>query len=270
MALFVSLWNSRHAFQPQYVERQRDAEIDRDRITRAAVTIQAIRRGCLKRRQVKLMRAACTALQRVWRGFLGRETAAYDSALRDKERAKMLWSISARAIQRTFRGFRSRRYKHSHYERKAYLAAVRAKDQNMREVSISFKEQTERERAELLQTKQRAEFEALAADLHHLRSTSHIPGVFNSPYVEPLTAFGVPMEQHLQDNFKKSKFCSQHMRRAMGADAYARSYKKTGQTTLGYSTASSTYQYASMPRPLDNAASYTLDNRKSLQQLTKE
>lgn len=135
----------------------------------------------------------------------------------------------------------------------------------MREVSLAFAEQTQEERAQLLQTKERAEFESLAADLHHLRSTSQIPGVFNSPYVEPLRAFGIPMEQHLQDTFTKSKFCSRHMRRAMGGDMYARSYKKTGQSTLGYSTTSSSYQYASMPRPLDN--SYTLDNRKSLQEL---
>merc|ERR1712164_26805 len=100
MALFLSLWDSRHACMDQYVERQRTAEIDRDRLCRAAVAIQAIRHGTVKRRQVKNMRRACVLLQRVWRGFLSREIATYDSMLRDKKRASMLWYLAARTIQK--------------------------------------------------------------------------------------------------------------------------------------------------------------------------
>merc|ERR1712232_862549 len=109
--------------------------------------------------------------------------------------------------------------------------------------------------ANLHEVTERNNFDKLAADLHHLKSTEHIPGVFNSPYVEPLRAFGQPIEQHLTTTFKTSKFCSRHLRRALGADTYSRTFKK-GIQRSGQSGGAS-YQYASMPRPLDN--SYTLD-----------
>merc|ERR1712166_729984 len=145
MALFLSLWDSRHACMDDWVERQRIAEVDRDRLTRAAVTIQPIRRGCVRRRQVREMRTACIVLQRIWRGFISREVATYDS-----------------------------------------------------------------------------------------------------------------IEQHLTANFKKSKHCAKHLRRALGAQLYSQTYKKAAQNA-GLATEGGTYQHASMPRPLDN--SYTLGLR---------
>jgi len=238
-----------------WAELQRIAEVDRDRLTRAAVTIQSIRRGCVKRRQVKKMRAATIVLQRIWRGFISREVATYDSMLRDKKRAQMLWYLAARTIQKTFRAFYSRRYRHSFYERQAYLAAVAAKDLTIRDVSHEVAEQMFVERADLNAVTERNSFDKLATDLHHLKSTEHIPGVFNSPYVEPLRAFGAPIEQHLTANFKKSKHCAKHLRRALGAQLYSQTYKKIAQNA-GVATTDGTYQHASMPRPLDN--SYTL------------
>jgi len=285
MALFLSLWDSRHACMDDWVERQRIAEVDRDRLTRAAVTIQSIRRGCVRRRQVREMRTACIVLQRIWRGFISREVATYDSMLRDKKRAQMLWYLAARTIQKTFRAFYSRRYRHSYYERQAYLSAVATKDNKIREVSEQVAESMFIERTTLhevhltnnfdssstcytfcaatymrwvVQATERNNFDKLAADLHHLKSTEHISGVFNSPYVEPLRAFGAPIEQHLTANFKKSKHCAKHLRRALGAQLYSQTYKKAAQNA-GLATEGGTYQHASMPRPLDN--SYTLGLR---------
>jgi hypothetical protein len=164
----------------------------------------------------------------------------------------MHWFAAARTIQKTFRAFYCRRYKHSYYERKAYLEAVAIKDQNVREVSEAVAERMYEERALLQDEKDRAEFEALTSDLHHLRSTSNIPGVYNSPYVAPLQAFGAPIEDHLQNTFKKSKYCHRHLRRALGSEVYESTYQRFGQTsTLGSGT-SQRYQHSSMPRPVDS------------------
>lgn len=251
MALFLSLRDNRHACMPLYNERQRIAEANRDRITRAAVVIQSIRRGIVKRRYIKSMKQAATHLQRILRGFLAREIATHRSMMRDKGRAQMLWHFSARTIQKTFRAFYSRRYKHSYYERKAYLQAVAIKDQNVREVSEAVAERQYDERMQLQDEKERAEFDALTADLHHLRSTANIPGVYNSPYVQPLQAFGATLEDHLQESFKKSKHCHRHLRRALGNEMYTRTYQRFG-STIGSGTANTRYQHASMPRPVDS------------------
>eukprot|EP00658_Telonema_sp_P-2_P002911 TRINITY_DN11071_c0_g1_i6.p1 TRINITY_DN11071_c0_g1~~TRINITY_DN11071_c0_g1_i6.p1 ORF type:complete len:174 (+),score=28.22 TRINITY_DN11071_c0_g1_i6:118-639(+) len=148
------------------------------------------------------------------------------------------------------------RYKHSYYERKAYLGTVAIKDQNVREVSEAIAERMYEERTQVLDEQEREEFETLTSDLHHLKSTSSIPGVFNSPYVEPLKAFGVPMEDHLQNSFKTGKFCHRHLRRALGNEMYTRTYTRFGQSaSLASGTSSQRYQHSSMPRPV---ASYKL------------
>lgn len=252
MSLFVSLRDSRHACMPAFVERQRAAESNRDRITRAAVAIQSIRRGIVKRREIKNMKNAAIRLQITWRRFLAREIATHASMLRDRSRAHMLWFLAARTIQKTFRAFYSRRYRHSYYERKAYLHAVTIKDQNVREVSEAVAERMYEERTQLLEEEEQAEFEGLTSNLHHLKSTTNIPGVYNSPYVEPLKAFGTNMEDHLQNSFKKSKYCHRHLRRALGSDIYARTYQRFGQSGALSGGNTGTYQHASMPRPVDS------------------
>eukprot|EP00656_Telonema_subtile_P020859 TRINITY_DN2191_c0_g1_i4.p1 TRINITY_DN2191_c0_g1~~TRINITY_DN2191_c0_g1_i4.p1 ORF type:complete len:269 (+),score=45.87 TRINITY_DN2191_c0_g1_i4:302-1108(+) len=257
MSLFLSLRDSRHACMPAFVERQCTAEANRDRIARAVVAIQSIRRGIVKRREIKKMKNAAIYLQRIWRGFLAREIAAHTSMLRDRTRAHMLWFCAARVIQKSFRAYYSRRYRHSYYERQAYLHAVTIKDQNVREVSEAVAERTQEERLQLLDQEERSEFEELTSNLHHLTSTRTTPGVYNSPFVEPLTAFGTPMEEHLQNSFKKSKYCHRHLRRSMGSEVYARTFQRFGQSgslsagkTQGAGN-SQTYQHASMPRPVE-------------------
>ena len=49
----------------------------------------------------------------------------------------------------------------------------------------------------------RAEMNELSKNLHHLCSTSTIPGVYNPPFVlEKPKAFGVDVESHLKTSFK--------------------------------------------------------------------
>ena len=147
------------------------------------------------------------------------------------------------------------------------------------------------------------------------KSTANCPGVYNSPYVEPIRAFGTPMEQHLQNNFKKvinnsnqsaacktppgcgclymlycwgfdyllaypltdcwqSKYCHRHMRRALGSVQYQRTYQRFGQTTgtvgQGVNTGGSSYQYASMPRPVDAYKLQPLHEENWLAQMVQQ
>jgi hypothetical protein len=48
----------------------------------------------------------------------------------------------------------------------------------------------------------KAEFQELAKNLHHLSSTGHIPGVYNSPFVDiKPQAFNEDVEGHLRKVF---------------------------------------------------------------------
>lgn len=255
MATFHRLWNSRHALLDDVNAALRQAEINKDREMRAAITIQSIRRAMLARRYTATCTQSCKAIQRIWRGFLAKQYAVHLSTQRDKKRALALWTRSATVIQKSFRAFYSRRYKHSYYERKAYLASVTLKDEKIRELSEAVAESQYQEREELRLTQAQGEFTALAKDLHHLCSTSNIPGVFNSPYnVEPVRAFGVPVESQLKSTFARSGYLKKHMKRSLGASRYMALHgtndlgNTMGSSTMGGSNA---YTHSSLPRPLD-------------------
>lgn len=218
---------------------------------RAAITIQSIRRGIVMRRNIKSWLTSCKTIQRIWRGFLARQYACHVSMLRDKRRAHALWTSMATVIQKTFRAFHSRRYKHSYYERKAYLASVTIKEEKVREMSDAMAESVYLEREQLRMEQDQKEFTTLAKDLHHLVSTSNTPGVFNSPYnIEPVRAFGAPVEAHLKGTFQTSKYLKRHMMRSMGSKRYQQVHQhlNASSNSLGES---GKYTHSSYPRPLE-------------------
>lgn len=193
----------------------------------------------------------------------------------------------ATVIQKSFRAFYSRRYKHSYYERKAYLASVTAKDEKVhtppydphggavlwcrvsvpkslpslqiRELSEAVAESQYQEREHLRQTQAEEEFTGLAKDLHHLVSTGSIPGVFNSPYnMEPVRAFGKPVESQIKSTFARSQYLKRHLMRSMGKARYTAIHgatKAMGDTQGSMGTLdSAAYTHSSMPRPLEPLA----------------
>lgn len=256
MATFQRLWNARHGMLGGLNDSLRQAEINKDRELRAAITIQSIRRAIVARRYSALCTKSCKAIQRIWRGFLAREYACHISMLRDKKRAHALWTRMATVIQKSFRAFYSRRYKHSYYERKAYLASVTAKDEKIRELSEAVAESQYQEREHLRQTQAEEEFTGLAKDLHHLVSTGSIPGVFNSPYnMEPVRAFGKPVESQIKSTFARSQYLKRHLMRSMGKARYTAIHGATNAMgdTMG-SLDSAAYTHSSMPRPLEPLA----------------
>lgn len=251
MATFARLWAGRHSLLADVNAELRTAEINKDRELRAAITIQAIRRGLVARRVIKKKLVSCKTLQRIWRGFLARQYTCHISMLRDKRRALELWTRAAVILQKTFRAFYSRRYKHSYYERQAYLASVSLKEEKVRELSDALAESTYMEREQLRHDTEQQDFTTLAKDLHHLVSTSNIPGVFNSPYnMEPVRAFGAPVETHLKTTFAKSQYLQRHMMRSLGAQRYQalRGHMTGTGKSFGGSTS---YTHSSYPRPLE-------------------
>jgi len=256
MATYMRLWDTRLSVMDSLAQSSRLAEINKDRELRAAITIQSIRRGHVERRRIKAWLKACISIQRIWRSFLARQYACHVSTLRDKRRSLALWTRMATTIQKTFRAFYSRRYKHSYYERKAYLASVSAKDEKIRELSDIVAERTHEEREMVRVEGEKAEFDNLAKDLHHLVSTSNIPGVFNSPFnIEPVRAFGAPVEAHLKASFSQSKYLQKHMTRALGQQRYrATKGASMKDTNKSLSSSNGSYMHSSYPRPLEPLA----------------
>jgi len=89
----------------------------------------------------------------------------------------------ATIIQKYFRGFYDRKYKHDFYARKQYLANVVKKNSEvMRELNENQKI-AEIEDAKRREDVARLEMTKVAGNVHHLVSTAAIPGIYNSPFV---------------------------------------------------------------------------------------
>ena len=139
---------------------------------------------------------AATIIQRVFRGTVGRNVVRSAKSARNKLRTELAFMFFAIQVQRTFRGFYSRKYRQNHARRKAMLQEVVDKGETVRRAMYQYAVdqaiREEREREE----KETADFRGLAENLHHLVSTSVQRGVYNPPneYLETPTIKGVPVE----------------------------------------------------------------------------
>ena len=180
-----------------------EAESARERETRAACRIQGLFRGVKVRRNLRRIRKAAGALQKEWRGWLGRRRFETHRADADAKLREVYFKGAATEIQRVYRGHLSRLHKHSFYARKAYLEAVAERSSALREANdaalqeqLINQEQAAREAAE-------AAFKKTISGMHHLVSTQSSAGIYNSPFSavvggKPSVA-GRPLEDHLRE-----------------------------------------------------------------------
>jgi len=167
---------------------------------KSAIHLQRVFRGSKLRAWIKYRTLAAIKITRVFRGHCGRKKVKNcKMALRD-ERIKLMYLYFASILQRTFRGFYSRKYKQNHARRKRMLQAVIDKGEEVRRGMYEYAvDQAIREEAEG-KNKQEKEFRALAENLHHLVSTQSIAGVYNPPieYLETPTVNDLPVEVHIR------------------------------------------------------------------------
>ena len=113
------------------------------------------------------------------------------------------YSNQAKIIQKFFRGFHSRKYVHHFKKRVAHIRELHVKNERMlKSLHLYHRKMTESKKFRDLNYAQ-TEFRKIVKNLHHLKSTDNIPGIFNSPFAKMKPkAFGVDLETHLNSNFK--------------------------------------------------------------------
>jgi hypothetical protein len=166
---------------------------------RAATVIQSAYRGSVIRHRFHLVVWASLEIQRRVRGVMGMRIAQVKRLDRHRLRNQAFFDHTAAIIQKHFRGYWSRLYRHDFYARRKYLRNV--DERGVRTVTHLQKryekELSDQEHATQLRMKK--EFTSLTSQLHHLVSTQIIPGVYNPPYSDTLPkAFGIPVEEHLR------------------------------------------------------------------------
>jgi len=200
MAAFLALRARAEEIDLLFYERSKVAEALRDRETRKAVRLQSAHRGRALRLEVAEWNAMALVIERCTRGHLGRQQARRLRIERDTRRQRSFFDALATTVQKRFRAYHARKYRHNFYARQAYVASVLRKGDMVREDLRSRMDEQVRDALETQETQARERVNTLSKKLHHLRSTATCAGIYNSAYHvgHHPTAFGVPVEEHLR------------------------------------------------------------------------
>eukprot|EP00756_Hemistasia_phaeocysticola_P006576 Hpha_TRINITY_DN13901_c0_g1::TRINITY_DN13901_c0_g1_i1::g.35594::m.35594 len=178
MAAFLRLQQrAGESFIARLCDAANEAEKQREREERAALRIQSLRRMHATRRWYRLKLRATREGQRAWRGHAGRMRAArqqVEVALRDE---RMLFDHFACLVQKTFRGFYSRKWVADFYAQKRYLKQIEERNQRTREEGCAYEQTLLREREATTAARLEESFRAAASTQRHLCSTASQRGV---------------------------------------------------------------------------------------------
>lgn len=134
------------------------------------------------------------------RGTFGRNKATNEVKMRQHQRGVAFLQYLCVQLQRCFRGYYSRKYKHDQHRRKLYCQMIAEKGQAAAEQMRQYSQEQAERLEEEARLKRKEEFELLARNLHHLTSTRHIRGIYN-PLLNLLAAptmNQLPVEEHIR------------------------------------------------------------------------
>lgn len=137
--LLVSDDIARRALMQQLADALRQAERARPREVAAAVAVQSAFRRWSGRRCYLRLWGGVVAIQRVFRGHLGRLVAYRERIAQQKERQSAYYRRQATQIQRVWRGHYSRKWVYDYSQTKAYLVFVRMQNQTQRAADTAYR-----------------------------------------------------------------------------------------------------------------------------------
>lgn len=176
------------------------AESNREKETTAACKIQSMARMTHIRADYLLTKVAAVKIQKIFRGYCGRLVALDRRVERERERQHLFFKHFAILIQKTFRGFFSRKWRSNFYEMKGYINEVVSRSERVRAIGEQYRQELAQEEERRRQVEQHTKFANVTKSLHHLVSTATIPGVFrnHATGAAQSTIFGGTVEDALR------------------------------------------------------------------------
>ena len=151
-----------------YYDKINQAEENRAREKKAAIGIQTTFRMYLILTWYKTTKRAVMNIKRIWKGF---KTRMLFHRLMKQEKQRMqltFFNSMAMIIQKIFRGYYVRKYKHDFYARKRYLNNVAQKNKTVRDKLEDFVKISEIEEQKRKEEIARLELTKVASNVHHL------------------------------------------------------------------------------------------------------
>eukprot|EP01029_Cantina_marsupialis_P013481 TRINITY_DN2982_c0_g1_i3.p2 TRINITY_DN2982_c0_g1~~TRINITY_DN2982_c0_g1_i3.p2 ORF type:complete len:214 (+),score=26.74 TRINITY_DN2982_c0_g1_i3:138-779(+) len=168
---------------------------------KSATLIQRSYRGTLVRQDLGLKRKAATRIQKSFRGFFDKERV---QSLLKKQREIELeayYNYQAGKVQRLFRGYYSRRYRHDYFARKTYISSIKKRSDGLRDELVKHLKQQQKQAEDNKLIKSNEEFNKLTESLHYMLSTSNNSGVFA---LKEATVGGVSLEDTIRKAGKRA------------------------------------------------------------------
>lgn len=106
-------------------------------------------------------------------------------------------------IQRTYRGYYSRKYIHSFFGRRKILKNIEKKNKEVIDNMLKNKKELTEYYATVEKQLTEKKCEDTASKVHHLISTTHIPGIYNPPYGTVKKIKNEEAETFIKKTFKK-------------------------------------------------------------------
>ncbi|KAJ3107365.1 spermatogenesis-associated protein 17 [Phlyctochytrium planicorne] len=181
MALqFARLWQQRGSdIIDDFFERSREAEEKRAAEYQAAVYVQKMWRGFKCRIHLADIACRVVTIQRMYRGFRGRKMFKHEWYRQRLEKETAYQNQMATKIQRTWRGFDTRKRIFDYHKRKEFIETVSAKMEETRENLRKHEQQQRKDELERKAKKLLEWMEQFAGKNHHLLGTKSIPGILS-------------------------------------------------------------------------------------------
>ncbi len=200
MCDYLSLFDDSARYLEQLHEAAEKAQEAKELEVRTARRIQSVFRGFCVRVWIYGLNVQALQIQRCFRGHMGRKWINRLKAQRVRERKFSRFVYFAIQIQRSFRGFYSRKYRRNNAKRRQFIRDLEEKSIAVREMQAQYaQEQEEREALEREQAALDSQ-RKFASNLHHLVSTSHMPGIYNPnpAFKDVPTLNDIPVESHIR------------------------------------------------------------------------
>ena len=166
--------------------------------------IQRYYRGSKLRATLKYRVQQAIKISRVYRGHKGRTKVKHAKNEKETYKIAMLHNYFALLLQKTFRGYFSRKYRQNHARRKQMLQDFVNKGEEIRRQMYQYAVDQALREEEEEKVRKSEEFTALAQNLHHLVSTQARNGVYNPPeeFMDTPTVDDIPVEVHIRGAVK--------------------------------------------------------------------
>ena len=146
-------------------------------------------------------------VQKALRGYLARANHQKDVEEQNDNLMKQFFEYHISIIIKHWLGYKCRKNVMDYHANRKWLEYTRKKNE---ETLIELKEQAAKRQYELDRQKEeneRKKFVDIAKNLHHLVSTTTIPGVYNTPFLPAELkpqVYNADIEEHLKGIFKSS------------------------------------------------------------------